>query len=95
MLRTTILARQKVKLATQLFSNTTSNAIRRCYSLGLELYNPTKTADFFQLVNDWFDVHNSTLATFKYPGKVNFLMLLLYEDLYLIAHKPLKNNIHV
>lgn len=59
-----------MKLAAQLFSNTTANAIRRCYSLGLELYKPTETADFIQLLNDWFDVMNSTMDTFGYPGKV-------------------------
>lgn len=64
--------RQKVKLATQLFSNTTSNAIKRCYSLGMEIYNAVETVEFFKLVNDWFDIHNSTLATFSYPGKVNY-----------------------
>uniref|UniRef100_Q7M4J7 P element homolog (Lu-P2 element) n=1 Tax=Lucilia cuprina TaxID=7375 RepID=Q7M4J7_LUCCU len=64
--------RQKVKLAAQLFSNTTANAIRRCFSLGLDVYQATETADFIQLVNDWFDILNSTLSTFVYPGKEPF-----------------------
>ncbi|KAM8702528.1 hypothetical protein ACLKA7_005644 [Drosophila subpalustris] len=50
--------RQRVKLATQLFSNTTSSAIKRCYSLGLDMYNAPETADFIKLVNDWFDIFN-------------------------------------
>ena len=69
-----ILGRQKVKLAAQLLSNTTANAIRRCYSLGIEIYEAIETADFFQLVNDWFDVLNSKLSTFAYLGKVIFFL---------------------
>lgn len=69
--------RQKVKLASQLFSNTTANAIKWYYTLGMELYNALETGDFIELVNDWFDVHNSTLSTFNYPGKVISLFFLL------------------
>lgn len=61
---------QKVKLAAKLFSITTANAIKRCSSLGIELYKPTETAEFIQLVNDWFDVLNSSMKTFGYTGKV-------------------------
>nr|AAT95992.1 transposase [Drosophila willistoni]AAT95996.1 transposase [Drosophila willistoni] len=57
------LAKQKVKLATQLFSNTTASSIRRCYSLGYDIENATETADFFKLMNDWFDIFNSKLST--------------------------------
>lgn len=34
-------------LATQLFSNTTASAIRRCYYHGKQMYKPLETADFF------------------------------------------------
>lgn len=57
------LAKQKVKLATQLFSHTTASSIRRCYALGNDVENPCETADFFNLVNDWFDIFNSKLST--------------------------------
>nr|AAB31526.1 O-type P element protein {exons 0-3} [Drosophila bifasciata, Peptide Transposon Partial, 757 aa] [Drosophila bifasciata] len=56
-------AKQKVKLATQLFSNTTASAIRRCYSLGYQVENAVETSDLFKLLNDWFDVFNSKLST--------------------------------
>lgn len=71
-----ILGRQKVKFAAQLFSNTTANAIRRCYTTGIELYNAVDTADFIQLINDWFDVMNSSLSTFYQPGKVKLYYIL-------------------
>lgn len=53
--------RQKVKLAAQLLSNTTASAIRRVHALGYELRNPLNTADFIELVNNWFDIFNSKL----------------------------------
>ncbi|KAH8354301.1 hypothetical protein KR084_006260, partial [Drosophila pseudotakahashii] len=55
--------RQKVELATHLFSHTTASAIRQCLSLGLDVDNASETADFVQLVNDWFDVFNVKLST--------------------------------
>ncbi|KAL7726161.1 hypothetical protein ACLKA6_002663 [Drosophila palustris] len=57
------LAKQRVKLATQLFSNTTSSSIRRCYALGYDVENACETADLFKILNDWFDVFNSKLST--------------------------------
>lgn len=57
------LEKQKVKLATQLFSNTTASSIRRCYSLGYDVENACETSDLFKLLNDWFDVFNSKLST--------------------------------
>lgn len=72
-----IAGRQKVKLAAQLFSNTTANAIRRCHSLGFDLYRSAETADMIQLVNDWFDVLNSNIGSFGYPGKVSRVSLNL------------------
>lgn len=69
--------RQKVKTAAQLFSHTSASAIRRCYSLGLDVYKATETADFVQLVNDWFDVLNSSMRTFSYPGKVCFKIFVI------------------
>lgn len=82
-------ARQNVKMAAQLFSNTTANAIRRCFSIGLELHNPVVTADFVQLVNNWFDVHNSSLSSFAYPGKVsNDFLLYLTTLIKYFAKEP-------
>ncbi|KAH8277175.1 hypothetical protein KR026_006683, partial [Drosophila bipectinata] len=56
------LAKQKVKLATELFSHTTASCIRLCYELGNIIENPCETADFFDLVNDWFDVFNTKMS---------------------------------
>ncbi|KAL1488481.1 hypothetical protein ABEB36_014949 [Hypothenemus hampei] len=51
--------RQKVKLAAKLFSHTLSCAISRCGTLGfLSQENWIECADFFKLVNDWFDIFN-------------------------------------
>ncbi|KAL1487917.1 hypothetical protein ABEB36_015302 [Hypothenemus hampei] len=51
--------RQKVKLATKLFSHTISMAISRCGTKGLlKQQNWLECADFFKLVNDWFDIMN-------------------------------------
>ncbi|KAK9752430.1 Transposase protein [Popillia japonica] len=51
--------RQKVKHATKLFSKTISRAVSRCGSLGfLSNENWLECAEFFELVNDWFDVLN-------------------------------------
>uniref|UniRef100_Q7M4J6 P element homolog (Lu-P1 element) n=1 Tax=Lucilia cuprina TaxID=7375 RepID=Q7M4J6_LUCCU len=61
--------RQKVKLAAQLFSNTTASAIRRCYTHGKDIYKPLETAELIQTVNNWFDVVNSSMNTFGLPGK--------------------------
>lgn len=57
-------------MAAQLLSNTKANAIRRSYSLGFQIYKPAESAEFIQLVNDWFDVMNSNMNTFSYSGKV-------------------------
>nr|AAK08181.1 putative transposase [Drosophila helvetica] len=57
------LDKQKVNLATQLFSNTTASSIRRCYSLGYDVENACETSDLFKLLNDWFDLFNSKLST--------------------------------
>ncbi|VEN55423.1 unnamed protein product, partial [Callosobruchus maculatus] len=51
--------RQRVKYAAKLFSHTMSSAISRCGTLGsLTAENWVDCADFFKLVNDWFDVFN-------------------------------------
>ena len=55
-------ARQKVKLATQLFSHTTSCAITRAVALAkCHSKNALECAVFIKVVNDWFDVLNSKL----------------------------------
>ncbi|KAL7725887.1 hypothetical protein ACLKA6_016437 [Drosophila palustris] len=42
------LAKQRVKLATQLFSNTTASSIRRCYALGYDVENDAKPLIFLK-----------------------------------------------
>lgn len=61
--------RQKVKLATQVFSNTNASAIRWCGANGLlHSDNWEYTAYVFKLFNDWFDVFNSTLQYGHHSG---------------------------
>lgn len=43
----------------------------------MELYKALQTAELFELLNDWFDIFNSHLHTFAYPGKVMLLQSLL------------------
>ncbi|SPP90144.1 blast:Transposable element P transposase [Drosophila guanche] len=57
------LAKQNIKLATQLFSNTTGSFIRRCNALGYNVQNASETADLFKIINDWFAVFNSKSST--------------------------------
>lgn len=53
--------RQKVKTATQLFSNTNAKAIEWCGLKGfLKSETWLQTAYVFKLFNDWFDIFNST-----------------------------------
>lgn len=52
-------ARQKVKYAVQLFSNSVSSCLRWCAMTGkLSSPNVLDCADFFKTVNDWFDLYN-------------------------------------
>ncbi|CAH1955273.1 unnamed protein product [Acanthoscelides obtectus] len=54
--------RQRVKYAAKLFSHTMSSAISRCGTLGiLTAENWVECAEFFKLVNDWFDVFNISI----------------------------------
>lgn len=54
--------RQKVKTAAQLLFHTTSQAIKRCVSLGkMSSENALVCVDFIKIVNDWFDVFNSKM----------------------------------
>nr|AGL76355.1 transposase [Drosophila buzzatii] len=51
--------RQKVKMATKLFSNTVAAAIQRAASLGyLNGHNWSECYELFKTTNDWFDVLN-------------------------------------
>lgn len=43
----------------------------------MEIYQAVETADFIQLVYDWFDIFNSHLHTFSYPGKVQFIIIII------------------
>lgn len=53
-------ARQKVKYAVQLLSNSVAQAIRRAMSLGLiSSQDALITSDFIKVMNDWFDLFNS------------------------------------
>lgn len=42
----------------------------------MEIYQAVETAEFIQLVNDWFDIFNSHLHTFSYPGKVQLIIII-------------------
>lgn len=55
--------KQKVKYAAKLFSHSMARAMRRCYSMGVEIYNAINSSELFELINDWFDVSNSKLST--------------------------------
>lgn len=56
--------RQKVKLATQLFSHTNSVALKRLGDSGLiTSKNWNDLSSFIKLVNDWFDVFNCKVPT--------------------------------
>lgn len=58
------LKRQKVSLATQLFSNSVSAGIRKLASMKLSPPMPSETEDtaiFLKLTNDWFDIFNSAV----------------------------------
>lgn len=75
--------KQKVKPATQLFSNTTVSAIRRCYELGYNVDNACETANFFQILNDWFNVFNTKLSKSKciQPAKPYGQQLEIQRDI--------------
>jgi hypothetical protein len=62
--------RQKVKPAAHLFSRTVANSIIFLGERGLfpKHIDWKETAEFIQLVNDWFDVMNSSWKFGKHPG---------------------------
>ncbi|KAI8122645.1 Transposable element P transposase [Lucilia cuprina] len=53
--------RQKVKLATKLFSHTVSTALIRCVELGLCRYANSfmHCSELFEIINNWFDIFNA------------------------------------
>ena len=46
--------------------------------LGMDIYEPRESGEFIHLVNDWFDVLDSKLCTFAYPGKV--IVCIIFVD---------------
>lgn len=76
-----------MKPATTLFSNITASALRKYFSLGMEFSKASETANFIEIVNDWFDIHNSSLKDYSQVGKVmkRFSMIMvLYNIIYFI-----------
>lgn len=54
-------AKQKVKYAVELLSHTVSKSIERCVMLGkMNSQNAIECSKFIKLVNDWFDLFNSS-----------------------------------
>lgn len=60
--------RQNVKLAAELFSNSTATALKY-YQPGSNKTVAWKTGEFFQLVNNWFDIMNSYAPSCSIPTK--------------------------
>lgn len=60
--------RQNVKLAAQLFSNTTATALKH-YLPGEDKEASAAIGNFFQLVNNWFDIMNSYSPSTSIPSK--------------------------
>lgn len=57
-------SRQKVKFATQLFSNSVSSCIKWCVANGkCKSLNALQCAEFIKTVNDWFDIFNSRVSS--------------------------------
>ena len=81
-----ILGRQKVKLAAQLFSNTTDNAIWRCYSLGMDIYQPIESAEFIQQVKDWFDFWILNWIISHILERVFFFCAIFIDSKYISFH---------
>lgn len=74
-------ARQKVKFATQLFSNSVSSAIRRCVMLGkCKNKYALQCADFIKIVNDWFDVFNSKVPEIDSRNRIKAFGLAVEEQ---------------
>lgn len=71
--------RQNVRLAAQLFSNTTATALKQ-YLPGPDKTTAAKTADFIQLVNNWFDIFNSYTPSASIPTKKPYGVNLETQD---------------
>lgn len=71
--------RQNVKLAAQLFSNTTATALKH-YLPGEDKKASTATGNFFQLVNSWFDIMNSYTPSASIPTKKPYGTNLSLQD---------------
>lgn len=63
-------ARQKVKPAVQLFSNSVSTALLFLQEKKLITGNATPTANFIKTFNDWFDVFNSSRPSDAYGTNI-------------------------
>lgn len=86
--------RQKVKIATKLFSHTISRAISRMGSLGLykECDNWMECSRFFKLVNDWFDVFNSKIPVSDSRNRLKAYGLALTEQNEILNNMELTVN---
>lgn len=71
--------RQNVKLAAQLFSNTTATALKH-YLPGEDKKLSEATGDFFQLINNWFDIMNSYSPSSSVPTKRPYGTNLVSQD---------------
>lgn len=57
--------RQKIKLAAQFFSHSTSCAIRKRYELGFEICNATEIVVFVDVINDYFELLNTKFNKYQ------------------------------
>lgn len=73
-------ARQNVKLATQLFSHTVSCCLKRCVQLGKMSETAIDCADFIKLINDWFDVFNSKIPAVDMRNRKKAFGLAISEQ---------------
>lgn len=71
--------RQNVKLAAQLFSNTIATALTH-YLPGEDKEASIATGNFFQLVNNWFDIMNSYSPSTSIPTKMPYGTNLPLQD---------------
>ena len=72
--------KQNVKLAAQLFSNSTAKAVQFCGEKGLLNSGWEAAAKTLQLFNDWYDVFNSSFPYNSQPGKNAYGLNLEYQN---------------
>ncbi|CAD7085347.1 unnamed protein product [Hermetia illucens] len=78
--------RQKVKLATKLFSYTVSMALSRAGTLGFLEDEPwMQGSEFFKLVNDWFDVLNVRVPSADYRERTKAFGLAIDRQIKILT----------